>query len=133
MMVILDDRSKFRQLGPAEKFDYTLKIEKAFQKRFDAMLAAKNNSIGSEVYNAIYPLQCQRPKMYGLPKTHKSGTPLRPVLSIIGSPQHSLAKWLVKMLHPVLAKFSTYTVKDSFSFAEYIREVKLPTKCSYLC
>ena len=31
MLVILEDRSKFRQLGPAVTFDYTLKIEQAFQ------------------------------------------------------------------------------------------------------
>ena len=30
---------------------------------------------------------------YGLPKTHKEDTSLRPILSMIGPSQHELAKW----------------------------------------
>jgi len=36
-------------------------------------------------------LGSQRPRLYGLPKTHKKDVPLRPKLSMIGSAQHELA------------------------------------------
>ena len=44
----------------------------------------------------------QRPRMYGLPKIHKQDVPCRPILSMIGSAQHELAKFLAALLQPVL-------------------------------
>ena len=41
--------------------------------------------------------------MYGLPKTHKKDVPLCPILSMVGSSQHQLAKWLTSVLDPVLS------------------------------
>ena len=64
----------------------------------------------------------QHPRLYGLSKTHKSGNPLRPILSMIGSPQHNLAKYLNFLLAPVLKKFSRHTIGDSFEFARVVRE-----------
>ena len=55
------------------------------------------------IYDAIRPTGLQRPRMYGLPKTHKEGTPLRPILSMTGSSHHELGKWLSSLLQPVLA------------------------------
>ena len=40
--------------------------------------------------------------MYGLPKIHKQNAPCRPILSMIGSAQHELAKFLAALLQPVL-------------------------------
>ena len=48
------------------------------------------------------PTDSQRPRMYGLPKTHKENIPLRPVLSMIGSSQHELAKWLAEISYLLL-------------------------------
>ena len=51
-------------------------------------------------YKAIRPTGSQRPRMYGLPKTHKKDVPLRPILSMTGSAKHELAKWLTCLLQP---------------------------------
>ena len=56
--------------------------------------------------------------MYGVPKLHKEGTPLRPILSMINSPQHELAKWSADILKPVVKKFFKHTVKDSYEFCQ---------------
>ena len=40
------------------------------------------------LYQNIRPTGSQRPKMYGLPKTHKTNVPLRPILSMTGSSHH---------------------------------------------
>ena len=58
---------------------------------------------------------------------------MRPVLSMIGSPQHSLAKWLVRVFEPVLSKYSLFTVKDSFSFSECIKGLRLNMDNIYIC
>ena len=78
----------------------------------------KNKFISETPYNSIRPVGSQCPKLYGLPKIHKNDCPLRPILSMIGSPQIDLAKFLVKTLAPVLDKFLNYSLKDSFQFIE---------------
>ena len=61
--------------------------------------------------------------MYSVAKVHKEGTPLRPILAMIDSPQHATAKWLVQILEPVSKKYSKHVVKDSFEFNDLIRQV----------
>ena len=58
--------------------------------------------------------------MYGLPKIHEPGAPLRPILSMTNAPQHELAKWLAELLQPVVCKYGVHTVKDTFEFCENI-------------
>ena len=84
------------------------------------------------VYEVIRPTDAQRPRMYGLPKIHKKNTPLCPILSMIGSAQHELAKYLSFILQPVLDLYSfTNCVKNSFIFAPTIRN--LSPKSTFLC
>ena len=64
-----------------------------------------------------------RPRLYGLPKLHKPDIPLRPILSMVNSPQHGLAKFLNAMLEPVIAYFARFIVKDSFEVVRRIRSV----------
>ena len=40
----------------------------------------------------------QPPRIYGLAKVHKTGTPVRPVLSMPGSPYHKVAKQVADWL-----------------------------------
>ena len=54
-----------------------------------------------------YRLTCsvpQPPKLYGLPKLHKPGTPMRPIVSFCGSPTHQLCKYLTTILQPLTDK-----------------------------
>ena len=72
--------------------------------------------------------------MYGLPKIHKPGVPLRPILSMTGSPQYEVSKWLCKVLQPVCKRYNTHCVKDSFEFINLLRNDKLPSDghmCSF--
>ena len=46
------------------------------------------------------------------------------MLSMIGYAQNKLSKWLNELLQPVLEEFSEYTIKDSFTFAETMRELE---------
>ena len=41
------------------------------------------------------------PKYYGLPKVHKEGVPLRPIISIRGSVTYKTAKELSRILKPL--------------------------------
>ena len=46
-----------------------------------------SKQISEEVFKRIRPVGSSRPQMYGLPKVHKPSMPLRPILSMLGSPQ----------------------------------------------
>ena len=97
--------------------------------------AYKNGHISREVYERIRPVGSTRPRMYGLPKTHKTGVPLRPILSMVNAPQHAMAGWLAEILQPVLEKFSHHVVKDSFEFCSKLERFEQegdPAK-TYMC
>ena len=120
MEVILNDTSKFLHIGTADANDRTVQIERALQAVL--LRAKKAGHITAELYERIRPVGSVRPRMYGLPKLHKEGAPLRPILSMIGAPQHELAKWLTEVLKPVLDKYSAYLLKDTFEFCDHVDE-----------
>ena len=45
----------------------------------------KDRNLDEGTYKAMYPTGCIPPKFYGLPKIHKTGNPLRPIVSSRGS------------------------------------------------
>ena len=119
MQEIIQDNTKFEHIGPVLTKDKTAKREEELRKFLWNLVSTKE--ISEDLYKELRPVGSQRPRLYGLPKTHKVGIPLRPILSMIGSPQHKLAKYLNFILEPVTAKFSEHTIKDSFDFAKIVR------------
>ena len=85
------------------------------------------------MWDLIRPTGSQRPRMYGLPKTHKKDVPLRPILSMTGSAQHQLAKYLSSLLEPVLTLYSSNCIRDSFTFADIIKTSNLDPSSVFLC
>ena len=99
MKTILNDTTKFLNLGPVTNKDNTAKIESRIQRRL--LQLRKESLISKQVYEAIRFTGSQRPRMYGLPKIHKNHVFLRSILSMTGSAQHQLAKWLTSLLQLV--------------------------------
>ena len=73
MQIILDDSSKFVKLGPTSSNGNTANIESKLQKRLLKLF--KEDSIPKSLYQNICPVGSQRPRMNGLPKTHKTNLP----------------------------------------------------------
>ncbi|BHF84600.1 hypothetical protein SprV_0902775100 [Sparganum proliferum] len=63
-------------------------------------------------------------RFYGLPKVHKDGAPLRPIVSLKGTPTYGLAKWLFRRLKFLTAESDT-TVSSSAQFLEKLKGVSL--------
>ena len=59
--------------------------------------------------------------------------PCHPILSMIGSAQHELAKFLAALLQPVLELYLTNCISDSFSFAKMIQQLEVNSNDSNLC
>ena len=47
--------------------------------------------LSEDGYKKMYPTGAVSPKYYGLPKIHKAGTPLRPIISSIGTATYNTA------------------------------------------
>ena len=75
-------------------------------------------------YLSLYPSDPSPPLFYGLPKVHKPGVPLRPIVSTIGSVTYNLAKYLARLLTPLVGQTDSY-VKDSKNFAEFVRNLQI--------
>nr|VZI21810.1 unnamed protein product [Spirometra erinaceieuropaei] len=59
-------------------------------------------------------------RFYGLPKVHKDGAPLGPIVSLEGTPTYGLAKWLFRCLKFLTAESDT-TVSSSAEFLEKLK------------
>ena len=84
--------SEFLTLGPTSKNDNTSMIESRIQRRL--LRLHKHGLLPTNLRELIRPTGSQPPRMYGLPKTHKKDVPLRPILSITGSAQLQMVKFL---------------------------------------
>ena len=85
--------------------------------------------ISEEKYKNMYPTGAGISKFYGLPKVHKAGVPLRPIVSSRGSVTYNTSKELARILKP-LAGRSTFIVQNTMDFVEQVKNIKLqPQEC----
>ena len=63
------------------------------------------------------------PKFYGLPKVHKQGTPLRPIVSSIGAATYQTSKELSKILKALVGK-SGHHIHNNQDFLEDLKSIK---------
>ena len=100
--------------------DPTLKVEKEIASALK--LVCKEGHISDKFCDQLTPRYTEPPQIYGLPKVHKEGVPMRPIVSPIGSPMYCLAKELARILTPLTSK-NTYTVKNSSEFVRRLKDV----------
>ena len=72
----------------------------------------------------MYPTGAGSPKFNGLPKIHKPGIPLRPIVSSTGTVTYSTAKELAKILKPLVG-MSAHHVHNTKEIAEHLKGVRL--------
>ena len=90
MNVILSDVSKFK-----------LVTEDNTKKRHESVkrwISSHRDLFNVDEYDSIFPHSAAMPVLYGLPKIHKDGTPMRPILSMVGSYSHGLATVVGRLL-----------------------------------
>ena len=85
--------------------------------------------ITEAVYKKLYPTGARCPKFYGLPKIHKEGVPLRPIVSSIGAVTYYTSKELSRIIKPLVGK-SPYHIQNSKDFIQQIQGIQLqPNQC----
>ena len=84
----------------------------------------KDTNLKEGMYKAMYPTGCVPPKFYGLSKIHKTGNPLRPIVSGRGLITHGVAKVLSKVLKPLVGK-SPHHIQSTSDFVNRAKRVTL--------
>lgn len=87
-------------------------------------LIKASTSIPDNMKERLTVTDPKTPLLYGLPKIHKEGTPLRPIVSAIGSATHPIARLLVQHLQPAVGKTASF-IKDSADFINKIQSITL--------
>ena len=80
--------------------------------------------LSEDRYRRLYPTGAGSPKFYGLPKIHKPGMPLRPIVSSIGGVTYHTSKEVARILKPLVGK-SEHHVKNTQDFIESIKGIHL--------
>nr|VZH95999.1 unnamed protein product [Spirometra erinaceieuropaei] len=95
---------------------------KALTREINATLLALENSgaITPTDRRMAKPQDTALTRFYGLPKVHKDGAPLRPIVSLKGTLTYGLAKWLFRRLKFLTAESDT-TVSSSAEFLEKLK------------
>ena len=75
----------------------------------------KDGNLDEGMYKAMYPTGCVPPKFYWLPKIHKTGNPLRPIVCSRVSVTYGVAKVLSKVLKPLVGK-SPHHIQSTVDF-----------------
>ncbi|XP_075526232.1 uncharacterized protein LOC142557893 [Dermacentor variabilis] len=131
--IVLLDRSDYN-----EKMKDLLSDEDtyvAIQKDPTVNLQTKLQKLLSKVFKFVPPQQkhlyhrllCTNgsaPAIYGLPKVHKPGVPLRPIVDFTRSPLHRLSGYLHQVLGPLTGKTATH-ISNSSAFVEKVRDISL--------
>ena len=109
-MVVLDKEDYINKAKELLNTPAYKKIPKDPTNKIKAQLITKLRRIKKDrkldegTYRTMYPTGCIPPKFYGLPQIHKTGTPLRPIVSSRGSVTYRVAKVLSKVIQPLVGK-----------------------------
>ena len=93
----------------------------------------RETNMDEDMYKTIYPTGCTCPKFCGLPKIHKTGSPIRLIVSSWGSVTYGVAKVLTRVLKSLVGK-SLHHIQSSGNFVNRVKRVTIllgECLCSY--
>ena len=79
-------------------------------------------NIPSNLINVAKKKYLSRSYSYGIPKVHKQGVPMRPIISCSGSIMSHLSKWLAKQLSNLLDHILGTHIKNIFHMMNMFRK-----------
>ncbi|CAF94542.1 unnamed protein product [Tetraodon nigroviridis] len=114
---LLGDSNTYEKLKRDPTSTYKKKVIDLLQK------LEKEQAINKPQYYRLYPGEAT-PCFYGLPKIHKEGTPLRPIVSSINSVTYNISKFLASIMAPMVGN-TPHHIKNSQDFAEKVSNLQL--------
>ena len=120
---ILSDTTKFQKCSNQDSH----KLPMQHEDKFDSLLRKlkQQNIISASAYNSLFA-SCSGPGIiYGLPKIHKTGTPLRPILAAF-----KIVKFIVPLLEPY--SHNSCSLSNSYVLMDKLKQIYL-NSISFLC
>ena len=77
--------------------------------------------LSAKEFSSTFPSGSQPGKANGLTKVHKEGTPLKPVVSMLGTAEYHLAKYLVSIINKNMP--NNYMLDSKFSFISQLNQI----------
>ena len=111
---ILQDKSKFVEVRQDTA------IYPIIQKENSIAYYIKRYLKNIKDYTKLIPSGSKPGKLYGMAKVHKFDVPLRLVISMIGTPEYKLAKFLDDLIKPHIP--DTYLLKSTQEFTDRLKE-----------
>lgn len=124
---LLNDSSKFSKLD-VDPFLLSLRLEDKINrtlKKFKDL-----NILSENQYNSMFASGTHPGILYGLPKTHKTGIPIRPILSACRTATYHIAKFLVPILNSLTT--NEFTLRNSYDFCNKLRALNISSD-NYIC
>uniref|UniRef100_A0A3P9MD15 Uncharacterized protein n=1 Tax=Oryzias latipes TaxID=8090 RepID=A0A3P9MD15_ORYLA len=113
--VIMDTEQYEKQMNEMLQDRNTYEVLKrdpteAKKRKLKTILKQLQEEKKIETYNHLIPTASIIPRIYGTPKIHKPGAPLRPIIDSMGSVTYNLSKFISFFLfvHLVLTHFSSF-------------------------
>ncbi|XP_077516362.1 uncharacterized protein LOC144126209 [Amblyomma americanum] len=105
---------------PADKANATVILNSTdYDKKMMELL--KRQEHHKALYYRILCHNGSAPALYGLPKIHKEGVPMRPRVDFTRSPLCQLSGYLHRVFAPLVGKGPTF-IRNSFDFTEKVRD-----------
>lgn len=104
----------------------TLKADpaKKCETKMKNLLSGMKERIPDKTYKHLCTTDGTTPRLYGVPKIHKDGIPLRPIISYIGSPTYQLSKHLVTILSPLVGN-TTQHLRNSKEWVDIAQQLMI--------
>ena len=124
MLAIISDTTKFRLAKNQDIYEISRTIERRVRNYLRDSVQ-KPGHITKKLYDSLYPNGSHIGVMYGLPKVHKHGSPVRPICSAIGTATYDLGKYLANIIKPAAKnKFGT-DVLNTFHFVTELKSIDI--------
>ena len=117
---IISDKTKFSKVMiKPNKLHSVIAKEKSIEYFIRKYL----KNVDKDIMQSLIPTGSKPGKLYGLIKVHKINNPARPVVSMIGTPEYKLAKFLDSVIKPSIP--DKYMLSSTNHFIEKLKQVNV--------
>jgi hypothetical protein len=88
------------------------------------ILLLNKSTVAEEVGKRLRSIDSRPPRLYWVPKIHKEGVPLRPIVSNTGAPTCQTSKYLAGILGPLVGH-SVHHVRNSIEFVHTLGTLRV--------
>ena len=120
--VIIDDSSKFETVV-SKRANAKHPVLKRQEMVKDSLNRLLKNHIPDDLLQELTPKGSSPGKLYGMCKIHKKDNPMRPVVSMIGTAEYQLAKYLDSLIKPNLPQ--TFMLNSTPDFLEKLNKFEI--------